>query len=110
MGSSDFLKREAYQMRKFLKLALMSGLKIPYALALQLIKMPFVWILQDCRGALVLLFSDGKCAYFTMEDSLCCKPQQNEAVRFVTVVTVPPLNAPCLLLAVFREQLTFLFM
>lgn len=110
MGSSDFIKREAYRIRKFLKLVLMSGSELPYALALRLIKMPFVLILQDRGGALGLLFSDGRYAYFITEDSVCCKPPQSEAVQFVAVVRVPPLNASCLLLDFFREQLIFLFM
>lgn len=71
----------------------MSGLKLPYALAQQLIKMTFVLILQDCGGVLGLLFSDGRYAYSTMEESLCCKLLQNKVVQFVTV---PPLNALCL--------------
>jgi len=49
MALSDFLKRDAYWIRGFLKLVLMSGLKLPYALALQLIKMPFDFTgLQRC--------------------------------------------------------------
>ena len=86
---------------------LTSGLKLPYALAQQLIKITFVLILQVCGGVLGLLFSDGRYAYFTMEESLCCKLLQNKVVQFVTV---PPLNALCLLLRFLREQLTFLFM
>lgn len=79
MGSSDLLKREAYEISKFLKLLLMSGLKLPYALALQLIKMPFGLILQDCRAVLGLLFSDGRYASFTMQDSVVSlrKTKQN---------------------------------
>lgn len=80
---------------------LTSGLKLPYALAQQLIKMTFVLILQDCGGVLGLLFSDGRYAYFTMEDSLCCKLPQNKVVQFVTV---PPLNA--LSVALFPQGTT----